>query len=444
VEQELLFPPTVKNYVPPALASPIVAGNPYPVPPPAIVVPLVGNRWDLIKSNAILNTDPRYAFSAFYKRENGSNTAELIVVAMAVRNRTVYDNTDLSNYPAPASPQAIPPGNSTIQTTAQGDYPTPDTAHTIICPDTLVVGSLSTVTPYEGSYFEVPSTGRSYTLGRSVPIGATTGWELMPGDSMALTPGTNGLWGTTMAVPATSTLSGTALPAADAPLALTAANLCSRTTLQPLVAYARLAITPDAPFGRIVLSNTPDSTSGAPLVAATGAFVVIADDFPPLPGMNRFTGGPADYGLQPNLPYNSAIPGHYTVGELNGRIFRLGVQVPATPANTNANPVIAPGTFNLDPAYGMRPAPSAPAVPPGGNLPPPYSPDTIPNPYMLSNAQFPTVGSQDVDFSVLLQYGCARVYIIGVGKTDPTNVNSPTYSGSAQDIGAFVSYIRVQ
>jgi len=62
VSKEFLFPPTVKNYVPGNDPS----GN--AVAPPAIVVPLLGNRWDMVKSNVILPSDPRYAYVAFYKR----------------------------------------------------------------------------------------------------------------------------------------------------------------------------------------------------------------------------------------------------------------------------------------------------------------------------------------------------------------------------------------
>lgn len=77
-----VFPPTVKNYV--------VGTNPASTPPPAIVVPFNGARWKLIQSDSIMVSDTRYAYVPFYRRENGSAAAELIVISVAVRNKPTY------------------------------------------------------------------------------------------------------------------------------------------------------------------------------------------------------------------------------------------------------------------------------------------------------------------------------------------------------------------
>ena len=100
--QLTVFPPTVKIYSAAATA----------VPPPAIVAPFVGSRWDAIRGNLIAATDPRYAYVPFYRRENGSPVAQLIVVAVAVRNRTVYtsaaDATDATTAVSVTTTSARP------------------------------------------------------------------------------------------------------------------------------------------------------------------------------------------------------------------------------------------------------------------------------------------------------------------------------------------------
>jgi len=227
---------------------------------------------------------------------------------------------------------------------------------------------------------------------------------------MALGPGTKG-WGTAGQV-------------VDTACANQSAYLNPPATLQPTVAYAQMYTSATAPFGQIVLSLTSDmaTTNVAPPVGppAQGAFVIIADDFPLVQTVVPFEGGPAlpDYLLPKNIPGASG----FAIGSLNGHIFRLGAPVPV---NASANPPIGPGTFNLDPAYGMRPAS-------GGFT----SPDTIPNTAMMQAAgmSWPASGM------------CAKVYIIGAGRTDPTvtSGSNATYTGSAQDIGIFTTYFQVQ
>jgi type II secretory pathway pseudopilin PulG len=416
VQNRLLFPPTVKNYVlgtgqqpPIALPSNKVVNNisvtapQVAVAPPAIVVPLVGTRWDLIRANAILPNDPRFAYAAFYKRENNSSAAELIVVAMIVRNRPIFDPTldEVTPLPYPLVP-------STVTTTA-GNFPTA-ALNTAICPDTITVSGTSP-TPQEGNFVQTPTIstnptmplGRTYTLGQSVsqPASGPT-FELVPGDALALTAGTNGLWGTAGAI-TDSIITGQSSP--------NSITLNGTGTLQATVAYATLWPDPDAPGGRIQLTTRSTSTAGQatggsnppPAVAAPGAFVIIADDFP----------NPNHNGVNYFLPPN--IPGFFAVGSLNGRIFRLGK---AITEDLNELAAYPPGTtFDLDPQYGMRPPPNLP----GG---PNVSPDIIPNPYTGTAYQ-----------------QAAKVYIIGTGSSTSVNGPAPT---SSQDIGVFATYFQVQ
>jgi hypothetical protein len=182
--------------------------------------------------------------------------------------------------------------------------------------------------------------------------------------------------------------------------------------------------------GRITLY---DSAAGGnpPGFAATGAFVVVSDDYPFDPATNGGTmpaAGP--YKVFPNVPDPSSTPAapawRWMLGSLNGRIFRLGQPVPADPT---ANPPVLPGTYDLDPAYGMR-------SPQGLNTK--YSPDTMPNPDLVA-----------AHIAGNLTNLRARVYMIGQGRTDPTyavgTVTNPvTYSGGAQDIAVYTTYIPAE
>jgi type II secretory pathway pseudopilin PulG len=405
VQTELLFPPTVRPYVLGTLGHTTVSPtNPtqLAVAPPAVVVPFLGTRWDLIKANAILPSDPRYAYAAFYKRENNSSAAELIVVAMIVRNRPVYT-------PSLDEVYSLGPTSVTINTTA-ADFPmlpgNPPVAavNTVICPDTITVTGGS-----EGGYVQVPSVagtnplaplGRTYTLGRFISSGL---FEMMPGDDMGLTAGSSGLWGTAGRI-------------TDVPAANIAANLYPTGTLQATVAYAQLAWYPGTPSGKILLTSAfgaPGPNNPPPPQASPGAFIIIADDNASY--ARPQSGNAADYQMQPN------VTGLYSAGALNGRIFRLGKQ---DLEDFNTNFTYPPGVFDLDPQYGMR----TPVTWSDNVL---RSPDTCPNPYQINTTgtaiQFP-------------KGGFAKVYIIGAGK-DPS---SGVVVGGAQDIGCFATYIQVQ
>jgi type II secretory pathway pseudopilin PulG len=406
-----IFPPTVKNYVlgtggfsSQTIPSNFVVGGsasvvPVAAAPPAVVAAVVGTRWDLLKASAILPNDPRFAYSLFYKRENGSANAELIVVGVTARNQTAY-NPASDGFPTMFSPSASP-----VSTTA-GIFPTA-TTNTTICPDTITISTAAL--QREGWYVQTPSTAsptvpqlRTYTLGVSIN-GSNTNFEMWPGDTMSLTAGTSGLWGTTGRI-------------TDFPLASQSVALGGPAMLQPTVAYANFKTDPDAPGGRIILStqgfnsaNGPSANPsfGLPTAAVPGAFVIVADDCPN-PGTTTYT-----------LPAN--VPGFFAVGALNGRIFRLGKAITEDAAENNWQPPQGTVAFDIDPEYGMRP----PGTATGG---PNFSPDALPNPL---NPNLP-VGQPGVQ--------AAKVYIIGAG-TDPT---TGAVGGKAQDIGVFATYFQVQ
>jgi hypothetical protein len=361
-----VFPPTVKNYTPGNATAPLT--------PPAVVVPFVGPRWDAIKNNVILSSDSRYAYVPFYRRENGSASAQLIVVAVEVRNRTNYDSSKDLTY---ANGTLLP---TTVTRAAAVVSP----ALTTINPDSIVVTGGA-----EGDCITFPPAtvgvaGRTYRLGRQL----TSGFELEPADGLVLGAGPDGLWGTTddFTDPAGGPQGYLFYPA----------------TLQPLVVYADIYSAPGSVAGRITLStdiahavgattyNTApaDSTNVPPVNVATGAFVIVADDYPYDPTAT----GTAGY----TVPTNAGVGSH------NGRIYRLGQPVPA---NASATPPVPPGTYDLDPAYGMQ----------AGS-------DAIP---IQANGPW------------------ARVFIVGVGRTDPQN-NATGYSGTAQDIAVYTTFFPVQ
>jgi hypothetical protein len=293
-----------------------------------------------------------------------------------------------------------------------------------VSPDTITFGTLSTpspsntITPIEGATVSIPTTdpgapGRTYRLGRQI---STNVFEIEPGDMLAKAAGPDGLWGT---------------PDDVVDNVSTGAIYSAQTTLQPQVAYATVYNASDSVAGRITLASnlsaatasgtgvslpvpfsggTP-SSNVAPANAVSGAFVIVIDDYP----YDASTPTTAAYNLPLN---NSTTTPPLLVGSLNGRIFRLG---DAIPANPSGSPPIPVGTFDLDPAYGMQSPGTA-------------SPDQIPNPNLPASAKGPW----------------ARVFIIGAGRTNPTSsasadVTGPTaFSGNAQDVSVYTTYIPVQ
>jgi Tfp pilus assembly protein PilV len=395
------FPATVKNHT---LGT--TAGS---VRPPAVVALLSGARWDAIRNNLILLSDQRYAYVPFYRRENNSKVVQLIVIGIAIRNRSIYQsNADTSVVSAGITAPALTAGTFTAA------------AATTIYPDTVTV---TTNSPRPGYYVNVTRTGinslsqtiadvRTYRLGR--PINATAGtFELEPPDDLRRTTGnlvtsptSDGLWGTSDDVrdtnyAATLTLS-TASPYNP--------QLIPNSTLQPIAAFAQLTFPSDSLAGRITLYDMIPS-SGAlvpPQAAAEGAFVIIADDYPygatysPTTGIDSAVAG--SYVQPPTVVSDPLSPPQLTVptGQSNGRIYRLGTAVPNMP-----------GTYDLDPNFGMQR--------PGVNG---ISPDQLP---LLQSAA--------------ANGPLAKVYIVGRGRTDPT---AAAYSGAAQDIAVYTTFIPAQ
>jgi hypothetical protein len=413
IQTLLLYPPTVKNYALGSINSPPTPFGPglQSVAPPAIVVPFSGAQYEALKGNAILPSDPRYAWAAFYKRENSSSVMQLIVVAMTTRAKPIYDPS------ADATASYTTPSLTTVR-----QFVAASTGKTVICNDELILGSggggnyegytASPTVTLSNAYSAGYPAGRYYRLGRNVGIPGGPMYEIDPGNNLSLTPGTGGLWGVA---------GGTA----DTLVVSSPATLAAPTNLQATIAYAQINAVPDRTGGRIKLVTSPTNPAPPP-AAGTGAFVIVADDYPFDP-TNPFL---LSYSLPPNslLPQPPpaappSLPTTYTVGALNGRIFRLGTPVsedleiidPSTGKPTQ----YPPGVFDLDPQYGMRP----PRTTPGYF---PESPDTMPADYLL---QF-NPGSASL---------YAKVYIVGIGKDGQGN-----YAKNAQDIGVYATYVPVQ
>ncbi len=456
VQTELVFPPTVKNYVPGNVNTPqsLVTNTPAAVSAaaPAVVAPFVGPRWDFLKGNLILPHDPRYAYVPFYLRGSGQTDAQLIVVAVTCRQRAIYE----PGFDTKPDSSQIQTENITTTSAAfpsAATPPSPGTVPTTIYPDIInITGGY----PQEGFYVTTgfgtppvkpaapnpaPPWNRTYRLGRQL-TGAKFGpgtFEIEAADNMMLTASNTG-WGAAGTWDATLILrvnGGIADPAITIP---TPAALLPTITLQPTVAYVQLQSSPDSPAGQIAI--TEDSASTTPArAAAPGAFVIIADDYPFDPS-NVVA---PTYKLPPNLSlYSSTLPvttlKYYRVGALNGRIFRLGQKV--TKDSTGA-PLANSYTYELDPSYGMRPA-----QPNGPN----YSPDTMPNPDFVNYEATPPAVNPIANAGALR----AKVFVIGMGMetSQPTPgqviieaLGGPgfaKYSKTAQDIGVYSTLFQVK
>jgi hypothetical protein len=418
-----LFPPTVKNYVPGNfnIAPTSSSSGQVSVPPRAVFVPLTGARYEAIKGNTILPSDPRYAWTAFYSRENGSSQMTLIVIAMASRQHPVY-NPLVDTVSTVTASTAVtqryfvtaPPANI------------PNTQGTSICPDVITLSggsaaegwTVGTSTAAAAAQISGKPAGRYYTLGRQ--LSTASSFELMPGGDMSLTAGAGGLWG----------LSG---GITDKQLVGDPVNIFSPTNLQVTVAYAALRADPNSPGGRIFLT-TSLSSAAPPPAAATGAFVVVADDYAWNPTQNP---AQAMYQLPPNLipaPKTTGLTNTnqyvYSVGSVNGRVFRLGKPITEDFEQGIAYP---PGTFDIDPQYGMRP----PTVSQNGTL---YSGDSIPSPvFMIPASPIKNFAYGNPNTVPPTMTPIAKVYIVGMGKDDQGN-----YGKDAQDIGVFTTIVPVQ
>jgi hypothetical protein len=173
---------------------------------------------------------------------------------------------------------------------------------------------------------------------------------------------------------------------------------------------------------------TSPTNSAPPPAAETGAFVIVADDYP----YNPTTPSSGIYALPPNVvppqppPLKApTAPNSYTMGQVNGRIFRLGA---AITEDYEIGILYPPGSFDLDPQYGIRGVPTTPGAFP-------ESPDTLPCSYLINT-------------NPVYKNFYAKVYIIGMGKDDPKRTaatNPPaTYGKGAQDVGVYSTLVPVQ
>jgi type II secretory pathway pseudopilin PulG len=400
-----MFPPTVKNYtLPAAPQSGVVA-------PPAVVVPFSGARWDAIRNSLISTSDPRFAYVPFYKRENGASVAQLIVVAVGVRNRPIYE--PVKDIIPVSSPQSIMLFRSTFPV---------DANYCAICPDTVTLpsgfsegqsvnvlgGAVSAGMPY--SYYA----GRSYLLGFAL---SNTQFDLEPANALAEAAGTSGTWGS-----ASDVIDTTGTCPSNATYG---PFVVGTATLQPVAAYATVYRSPASIAGRITLSATKvypisGGTNTPPPNAAPGAFVIVADDYPYATGVaTSATVASPNYVIPANYTaYTSPADSgelntarHLIPGQFNGRIFRLGA---AVPVNTAGTPPVYPGTYELDPAYG------------------------IPTGVALDNNATMIPAVKNGPWS--------RVYLVGMGRTSPPSASTSAtdYSGAAQDVSVYTTFIPVQ
>ncbi len=402
-----LFPPTVRNYVAPT--SPGTLN----VPPPALVVPFSGPRAEMARANLIDVSDPRYAYVPFYRRENGSSVAQLIVIATTARNRPVFDPVADTTIPGTSAGSVYAgPANNVV---TSHSVAMADSNRYTICPDLITISN-PPAWLCEGCSLQTSATGRSYRLGRAVTMTTPpTQFELDPGDNLSIAPGRDNLWGSFRATGAATN------PDDVQDATASTAAVLPPTTVQPVGAYATVYAAPGSVSGRITLAvdavhalrgmnpsaAMPTLLNAPPAAAAPGAFVIVADDYP-----YDASDSPA---TATSYPLTGNLPG-FTVGALNGHIFRLGQLVP--PNQSTANPV-PPGTFELDPQYATVPSGTQTLIP----IQPSGTPATGP---------------------------WARVYLVGAGRTaalsptDPTPANTlTTYSGPAQDIGVFTTFFAV-
>lgn len=390
-----LFPATVKP------CGPYAGGQTVP----AVVEPFGGYRWDAIKANLILPSNPRIAYVPFYSRDNNSNVAQLIIVAVQATNQSAFDEARDVAYtespamvPVPTLTRTLPPSGGTA-----GD----------VYPDQITIGSAAghpgdtvlvnyTVSP-------TVTEQRTYRLGRLLDV-ATGLFALETPDDLRRTLGpltgatpSDNLWGT-----------GDDVTDKSDPLAVASSSL-AYSNLQPVMAYAQLTFPSSSINGQITLYDTVPNGAGVlvpPNAAAQGSYIIVADDYPYDSGSYN-PAAPSAAGSTYLVPQTVTVRASgYTgtatvnVGQSNGRIYRLG-----SPVAGQA------GTYELDPTTPMRA--------PEGIVP---SLDQLP----ASQPASPGVAGP-----------LAKVYIVGLAHSDPTTPNS-AYTGLSQAIAAYTTFVSVQ
>ena len=410
-----LLPPTVKNY----FGTGVVA-------PPAVMVPFVGARFNAIAASLILPSNPRLAYIPFYMRDNTSSVAQMVVVAVATQNQSTYAAKDISPVY----------GSATSITTAAGAYVAGQ-----VSPGTITINNGPAFLG-EGCFVTVaqttpptPQSGRTYVLGRKIQVNLPI-YEMLPSDGLSEATGNttggvttdDGLW---------NTKDDTIDPAAAS---LASATVNYPSTLQPTAAYAKFSFPSDSTSGRITLSatlasalaaSTTPNNNLAPLSADPGAFIIVADD-DPYAGLGDTTNyAQRNSAASPMYPLPTpALPPSPTnpITRLNGHIYRLGA---AIAADTN-NP---PGTYELDPAYGLSDVPATTR-----NL-------QFTAMKVVSDAINDDPYTKDYTTGNTVKYNAdiwARVYIAGGRALSNTADPTSAYTGPAQGIAAYSTFIPVK
>jgi hypothetical protein len=462
----LLFPPTVKQiHFPTLLGGPVtVHGLPAPPQqlPGAVVAPLVGARWNVLRGNLMLPSDERFAWIPLYKRESGSNLAQIYIFAVQVRNRSIYERAkDLEpplaqwqrfNSNSAYNPTAPPqPGNligqfvhnNTNFPLINAAYPPTQGAPPIqspYYPDTVTLtGPFPTLplnTPaegFEGWCIRVQATtkgngagdGRIYRLGQQItgqpgsPNIASKTFVLAAPDDLRVAPGDDGVWGTCDDI-----YDGLQKINPELNQNKTNIDMIPPSTFQPRSCRVRLQFKPadgGSVAGRITFYNPtgigqplappPIPDTAGPLnatavatnqwqqpEAAAGAYVIVYDDM----ASDQYSPGVI------------ATPYVHYAGAANGRVYKLG-----------APHDIAKGEWDLDPDAGMK-----------------SSAEDLPRQLIYP----PAVEAPGNNHDPL-----PRAYIVGgAGLIDPQDMynNSGTTrdqtSGAAQAVSYFTTIIAVQ
>ena len=184
-------------------------------PEPALgypIVPANTGSWQAVKGNLILQTDPRYAYVPFYSRKTGSSFAQLIIVALRVRERAAYDATDVT----PDTDANFQPRPVTVEVTnnvggSHIDWVTvsgPNIAG-IAEGTCIVISAHGASGPTPINFYA----GQVFRIGRKAvdPAGGVTPppdtWELVPGNDFIPSPGADDKVDTAddLTLPATTT-----------------------------------------------------------------------------------------------------------------------------------------------------------------------------------------------------------------------------------------------
>ena len=189
-------------------------GAPAPVAPfiatdvSGVMTPANVGSWEAVRGSLILPDDPRFAFVPLYRRETGSQTAQVIVIAVQTRARSRYDNNDTAT-PGTAGHGNLQarPVEVTITKDAGGTG-----VHWIAFADSTVPGAIGAVA--DGAYVVIANdpgkgtspagtfNGQVYRLGlQATQVTGNVGelvpntWTFQPGSEYRTDPGPDGVLG---------------------------------------------------------------------------------------------------------------------------------------------------------------------------------------------------------------------------------------------------------